>query len=154
MNVSYSAICNHPRTVRINGKFDRCLTCGQSFINSTYDTLRNKTSKDFTIENKKFTRNFDRNFTNTIEETDYIDEPPRIEYYTDRMQTNLISVNRSETLSAHFPLKYKITVNGDFEYMDLEKIRELLARIDAVRIDKIPYETLEKRKENLVQKIE
>lgn len=147
MNVSYSAICDHPRTIKINGDFDRCLTCGQSFINSTYNKLRNKTSGDFTRENKRFTRNFDRNFTNIIEETDYITEPAHIEYYTDRMQTNLITVNRSDSLPG-YPPKYKITVNGEFEYMELEKIRELLARIDAVKIDEIPYKTLEMRKRN------
>lgn len=146
MNVSYSTICNHPRTVKINGDFDRCLACGQSFINPTYSKLRNKTGQDFAKENKRFVRNFDRNFTNIIEETDYINEPPHIEYYTDRMQTNLVMVNRSDMLPG-CPPKYKITVNGDFTYMELEQIRELLAQVDAVKIDEVPYRTLEMRKQ-------
>lgn len=142
MNISYSTICDHPRITKINGDFDRCLTCGQSFINSTYSKLRNKTSGDFARENKRFTRNFDRNFTNIIEETDYITEPPHIEYYTDRMQVNLVKVNRSDILPG-YPPKYKITVNGEFEYMELDQIRQLLAQMGAIKIDQIPYKTLE-----------
>jgi hypothetical protein len=141
MHSSYSSMCDHYRTVRIDEHFDRCLKCGQSFVNPSYSNVRNKTRHDFTKENKRFTRNFDRNFSNVIEEVDtYIDEP-RIEYYTDRTQTNLAKLDRNDILPGD-PQKYKIIINGQSAYLELDRIKQLFADAGVFRIDGDQYETL------------
>lgn len=130
---TYAKICNHQRLTRLNDKFVRCLDCGQSMV-SHYKMAINKRPKDFANENKSFVRNFDRNFTNVIEETDEQTNKPLLEYYVDRNWVNLVIVNRSvQFLSS--PAKYEVIINGERAYLDEVKLKKLLADLNAIRVD-------------------
>jgi len=131
-NLSHSKICDHTRLSRLDNHFVRCLDCGQSMI-SHKKMLMNKTRKDFTKENKTFEKNFDRNFTNIIEETDN-HEPIPYDYYTDKNWVNNIVIDRTvQHLS--YPPQYQITINGKQTLMDNQRISKLLDDIRAIRID-------------------
>ena len=133
MNINYSKICNHSRLGRIDNNFVRCLDCGQSMI-SQKQMISNKTSKDFTNENKYFTKNFDRNFTNVFEEVDEQSSRPLYEYYTDRTQSNHIIVNKQVQFLSN-PPKYEVSVNGTTSYLTNEQILKMLGDIGAIRVD-------------------
>lgn len=133
MNNSYSRICNHSRINRLNENFVRCMDCGQSMI-SQKKLVANKTRKDFTNENKSFVRNFDRNFTNVLEETDQQSSMPLLEYWMDRNWANLVIIDRSVQFQSH-PPKYKVIVNGEQNYLTDDHIRKLLADINAIKVD-------------------
>ena len=128
----FSEICNHDRITRIDDNFVRCAKCGQSMI-SKINLTGNKTRQDFTNENKSFRRNFNRNFTNEIEEVDQYSTPP-IEYYTDINNLNYVIIDRTPIYKTD-PIKYKINFNGDVVVMSTDKINEILQKIRAVRID-------------------
>jgi hypothetical protein len=133
MNLTdYSKICNHSRLTRLDRNFVRCLDCGQSMI-SQKKILANKTRQDFTKENKSFGRNFDRNFTNVIEETDQ-QNVPLLEFYTDKLLANTIIINRANQLQS-YPPKYRVDINGDHALLTDEQINKLLSDINAVRIN-------------------
>jgi len=136
-----STLCPHNRLVRIGKDFDRCLVCGQSMINHTYANLRNKTRQEWTKENKSFVRNFDRNFSNVIEETDGFANQPLYEYYTDRNIVNLILLNRQSQFQSVPPV-YQIWVNGEMSYLPYNKVNDILDSVGAVRIDKDEYDQL------------
>lgn len=131
--MDYAKICNHSRLKRINNDFVRCLECGESMI-SQKKMLTNKTRKDFTNENKLFIRNFNRNFTNILEETDELSNNAFYEYYTDRLLINKIIVNRKVQFYSD-PPKFEVFVNGHKSYLTNDEIRKLLADICAIRID-------------------
>ena len=132
-NLIYSRVCNHGRLTRINNNFVRCLDCGQSMVSQ--DRLAtNKTPKDFVKENKSFVRNFDRNFTNILEETDETNNNPLYEYFIDRNWRNLVIVNRAVQFSTT-PAKYEVIINGERAYLDDAKIGKLLADLNAIRVD-------------------
>jgi hypothetical protein len=133
MNVNYSKVCNHNRLQRINNDFVRCLECGQSMISQS-KMLSNKTRQDFTKENKNIHRNFDRNFSNELEEVDDQNSNPLYEYYSDRMMLNKIIVNRQVKCNSQ-PPKYEIFVNGSKTYLTNEEIRQLLIDVGAFRVD-------------------
>lgn len=133
MNIIYSKICTHNRLERISTDFVRCLDCGQSMISQS-KMLLNKTRQDFTKENKSFVRNFDRNFSNTLDEVDDQDSMPLYEYYTDRMMINKIIVNRKVQFHSQ-PAKYEVFVNGSKTYLTNDEIQKLLIDINALRIN-------------------
>lgn len=132
MNRNYSAICSHERLSRINDNFVRCLSCGQSLI-SQVNITGNKSRSDFTNENRAFTRNFDRNFSNELEEIDNINSTPLYEMYTDMNRINQIIVNRLPLFNSD-PPKFEVTVNGEKNYLTNENIQKMLYDIRAVRI--------------------
>lgn len=129
----YARICNHQRLTRLNDNFVRCLDCGQSMV-SHYKMALNKRQKDFTKENKSFVRNFDRNFTNVLEEIDEQTNKPLLEYYIDRNWANLVIVNRSVQFQSS-PAKYEVVINGERVYLDDLKINKILSELNAIRVD-------------------
>lgn len=134
-NINYSKICNHGRLKRINNDFVRCLECGQSMI-SQQKMITNKTRQDFTDENKSFVRNFDRNFTNILEEVDEQSSKALYEYYTDHIMANKIIVNKMVQFVSN-PPKYEVIVNGMKSYLTNEEIQKILSDINAIRVDKL-----------------
>ena len=136
MNVNYSNVCNHSRLERISSTCVRCLDCGQSMI-SQKQVPSNKSSKDFSNENKSFTKNFDRNFTNVLEEVDIQSTRPLYEYYTDHSQSNYIVINKQVQFFSD-PPKYEVSVNGSVTYLTNEQIQKILRDINAIRIDGVP----------------
>lgn len=135
MNQHFSRICNHTRLVRIDKNFVRCLECGQSMI-SQQKMLANKTSRDFVNENKNFARNFDRNFSNVLEEVDSQSQVPLYEYYTDKNQINIIIIDRTAKFCTN-PPKYEVNINGEKVYLDKEEIDKLLCDLNGIRIDEL-----------------
>ncbi len=133
MNANYSMICGHSRLQRINNNFVRCQDCGQSMISQTNIPV-NKTRQDFTKENKSFIRNFDRNFSNVLEETDNQQTEPLYEYYTDRMMINVIIVDRRVQFNSD-PPKFKVKVNDNRIYLTNGDIMKLLAETNVIRVD-------------------
>lgn len=131
---SHSSICSHERLTRINDNFVRCLKCGQSLI-SQKEILRNKSQSDFSKENKLFTINFDRNFSNVLEEIDNENTKPIYEYYTDRMNMNRISINKIPVFNSN-PPKYEVVVNGEKNYLTNDIIQKMLIDIKGIKIDK------------------
>lgn len=139
MNVNYSKICNHNRLKRINSNFVRCLNCGQSMISQT-KMLTNKTRQDFTDENKLFMRNFNRNFSNELEEVDEKSTKPLYEYYTDNMMINKIIINKKVQFSSD-PPKFEVIVNGIKIYLSNDEIKKLLTDANVFRIDEELYKS-------------
>jgi hypothetical protein len=125
-------MCNHQRVKRLDNNFIRCLQCGQSMI-SQVETPINKTRAEFTQENKQFERNFHRNFSNQIEQTD-LHEPAPLEYYTDKHNLNHVVIDRSPFYATN-PPKYKVNFNGEDVVMTDEQINDVLERIKAMRIN-------------------
>ena len=132
MNINYSKICNHKRLERINNNFVRCMNCGQSMISQEI-LLTNKTRNDFTNENKSFVRNFDRNFTNILEEVDEQSMAPLYEYYTDRNWVNLIVINKIVQFYSN-PAKYETIINGTKSYLNENEIKKLLFDVKAIKV--------------------
>lgn len=132
-NHKYVDICDHLRIKRIDNNFVRCYDCGQSMI-SQKNMLINKSRKDFTKENKSFVRNFDRNFTNVLEEVDENSANPLYEYYTDRMRANIVVVNRTPQFFCQ-PPKFEVMINGSKSYQTDGEINKILSDINAFRID-------------------
>lgn len=145
MNINYSKICDHDRLQRIDKNFVRCLNCGQSMI-SQKTMVANKTSRDFIRENKSFAKNFDRNFSNILEEVDEQSSRPLYEYYTDRMQVNHIIVNRQIKFNSN-PPKYEVSVNDDKFYLTNEQIQQMLHDTAAFRVDEFTNDVLRRRKQ-------
>ena len=129
--MSYETICDHNRLARIDKNFVRCLECGKSMVSQTNIAL-NKNEKDFVKENSKFTRNFDRNFSNVIEEVEQ--QKPLYEYYTDRNLANLVIVDKKVQFQS-YPPTYLLTVNNTHRYCTMDEIKQLISDISAVRID-------------------
>lgn len=138
-NQNYSKICTHTRLTRLNENFVRCLECGQSMI-SHQNIYRNKSRQDFTKENSNFVRNFDRNFSNIIEETDFPDKPI-YEYYIDKNGANVVIVDKTQTYS-NYPIRYKVIMNGETAIMDDTQIKDILNDIRAVRIDEEQFKQI------------
>ena len=132
-NESYSNICRHDRLQRIDENFVRCMDCGQSMISQKH-MATNKTSKDFTNENKSFCRNFDRNFSNVLEEVDEYSSSPLYEYYSDRMGINIIIINKRPAFHS-YPIKYEVIANGSKSYLTVDYIQKMLSDINAIKID-------------------
>jgi hypothetical protein len=107
------------------------MQCGQSMI-SQVNVPVNKTRGEFTVENKSFERNFHRNFSNWIEETDQ-PKPAPLEYYTDRHNLNYVVVNRTH-FHATNPPKFKVNFNGEDVVLTNDQIEEILQRIKAIRV--------------------
>lgn len=133
MNDNYSMICGHNRLQRIDNNFVRCLDCGQSMI-SQVNIPMNKSRQDFTKENKSFIRNFDRNFSNILEEVDNKQSRPLYEYYTDRNMMNIIIVDRRVKFNSD-PPKFEVLVNGNKNYLTNNDILKLLSDTGAFRVD-------------------
>lgn len=132
MDTSFSRICDHTRLKRINDDFVRCLECGQSFVNQLYLPM-NKKLNDFTRESNIQFKNFDRNFTNTIDEVDEFNSKPINHYYTDKHRINKIIVNWNNQFNSD-PPKYQITVNGDKSYLTKNEIKKILRDLRAIRV--------------------
>lgn len=130
----YSSICDHPRLKRVSNDFVRCLKCGQSII-SQKQLATNKSSLDFATENSNVIKNFDRNFSNVIEETDAESTRPQNEYYIDRTRSNYVIVNKQNVLRSQ-PAKFEVSVNNSKSYLTDNQIRQLLNDISAIRTDK------------------
>lgn len=145
MNTNYSIICQHNRLQRIDKDFVRCLECGQSMISQS-EIKCNKSRRDFTKENKNFLNNFDRNFSNVLEETDEMTNVPLFEYYADKSLMNKIIINRQVKFNSQ-PSKYQVQVNDTMSYLTEVDIRKLLSDINAIRID--PTLAKDKFKNNL-----
>jgi len=94
----------------------------------------NKTRQDFTKENKSFIRNFDRNFSNVLEEIDDQSIKPLYEYYTDRMMVNVIIIDRQVRFQSN-PPKFEVIVNDTKTYLTNDEIQKLLADANAIRVD-------------------
>ncbi|AGD92239.1 hypothetical protein LBA_00319 [Megavirus lba] len=139
----YSMICSHPRLQRINDNFVRCQACGQSMI-SQKTLPTNKTIRDFTKENKYFTRNFDRNFSNVLDEVDEISSVPKYEYYTDKLMVNYIRINKAIQFMAD-PPKYQVDINAQINYLTQANIDKMLRDISAIRIDQSQYINIKSR---------
>lgn len=135
--MSYSRICNHRRTTRINENFIRCLECGQSLIYQVR-TPSNKSRQEFTKENPSAGRNFDRNFNNFIEEADSV-RGPIYEYYVDRNCVNMIMIDR-QVLYRSNPPKYRIIMNGEEAILTDDQIKKILNDVRAVRIDEDQFQ--------------
>lgn len=131
--MKYSIICYHNRIERINKDFIRCLDCGQSIVNQE-NILHNKSKSDFIKENKSFENNFDRNFSNVIEEMDIVKEPLPLEFYTDKYLKNFIIIDRTIRFRA-YPPKYNVNINGQEQFLTENKIKEILNTIQAIKID-------------------
>lgn len=142
-STGFSGLCDHSKTKRLDDDFVRCLKCGQSMISQATQHI-NKTGQDFTKENKSFERNFNRNFTNIIEEVEQSGPPP-IEYYTDMNNFNWMIIDRTLMYNTN-PPKFKINFNGDVVVMTNEKIQEILHKIKAVRIDAEQFKYMFKQK--------
>jgi hypothetical protein len=95
----------------------------------------NKKERDFVKENKSFIRNFDRNFSNTLEEVDDSVIKPLYEYYMDKRGVNRIIVNRMIQFNSN-PPKYEVIVNGHKYYLVEESIIKMLSDIGAIRVDR------------------
>lgn len=137
-NTNYSTICDHSRVQRINSDFIRCLKCGQSMIDQV-KISSSKTQQDFVNENKSFDRNFERNFTNVVEEIDEQKAPP-LEFYIDQYGTNYAIIDKTIQYDT-YPPKYKINLNGKIAVMNSEKINKVLSDIRAIRIDEAQFKT-------------
>lgn len=133
-NTNYSIICDHLRLKRLNQNFVRCLDCGLSMI-SHAKIMTNKREKDFVNENKCFVKNFDRNFSNILEEEDNTINKPLYEYYMDRRGMNRIIVNKQVKFHSN-PPKYEVIVNGSKHYLVENDIKKILTDINAIRVDK------------------
>lgn len=140
-SMSFSAICSHPQTERIDKNFSRCLRCGQSFVNPT-KTMRNKTSQDFTNEYSRSMRNFDRNFSNQLDETYKPKQPQSLnEYYVDKTGVNKIIVDRNILFNSD-PPKYRVNINGQISTLMNQDILQILSDTGAFRIDRDTFNSL------------
>ncbi|BCS82981.1 hypothetical protein QLL95_gp1142 [Cotonvirus japonicus] len=142
-SLNFSNICGHNRLKRMDKNFVRCLDCGLSIINQS-KIQSNKTPREFAEENKSVTRNFDRNFTNILEEIDEQSNVPFYEYYSDRLWNNLIKYDRTPQFSSD-PVKYKIFINGHVHYLMQKEIDNVLSSINAIRIDEDQYNRIKKK---------
>lgn len=142
-NLAYAKICDHSRLKRLNDNFVRCLKCGQSMI-SQKTLSTNKSGKDFASENKLFMRNFDRNFSNVLEQVDDESSKPLYEYYTDRLGANKIIVNRLPMFQSD-PIKFEVIINGSKNYLTNDDVKKMLVDINAIRIDEDQYRFLPKK---------
>ncbi len=133
-NFAFSTLCDHKRLTRINSNFVRCLDCGESMI-SQKSIVGNKNRKDFEKENKSFTRNFDRNFSNTIGENDTLNNQPIFDYYVDRNLVNTIIVNWNIQFDSD-PPKYEVFINDDKTYMTYPEIKKIISDTNCVKVDK------------------
>ena len=143
MDINYSRVCNHPRLSRINNNFVRCLNCGQSMISQQIVPI-NKSRRDFSTENKSFVRNFDRNFSNVLEEIDTEIKTPMYEYYMDRNWNNIVIINRSVQFHSS-PPKFEVEINGQSYYLTDEQIKKILVDINAIKIPEEQFNHIRKK---------
>lgn len=131
---TYAKLCNHERLKRIDDNFIRCYECGLSMI-SQKKSDSNKSRLDFTKENKLFLKNFERNFSNVIEQTDHeTDNKPIYEYYCDRHGRNKIIVNKVPVFNS-YPHKYEIYINDAQYYLTTDHINNIIRDTDAHKIN-------------------
>lgn len=142
LNSSFSGLCDHSRVKRLNENFVRCTKCGQSMI-SQEDSSLNKSGQDFAKENKSFQRNFDRNFSNVIEEVDQAGPAP-IEFYINPNNNHYLIVDKT-VLNNSNPPKFKVNCNGDINVATNEKINEISQRMKAVRVDQEQFKYMFKK---------
>ena len=132
-NNVYAKLCNHSRLKRIDDNFVRCYECGLSMISQKRPDT-NKSRLDFSSENKLFLKNFERNFTNTIEQTDHeTSDIPIYEYYSDRHGQNKIIINKVPVFNSN-PHKYEIFVNDSQYYLTTEHVNKILRDTNSQRI--------------------
>ncbi|AKI78997.1 hypothetical protein [Acanthamoeba polyphaga mimivirus] len=134
---NFSTICNHNRLKRIDDNFVRCLDCGLSLINQV-KILPNKSRQDFSKENKSFLRNFDRNFSNLIEQVDEESSVPTYKYYADRKWLNLIKINNIVQFQTN-PPKYEVFINGEKSYLTQKQIDRIIQTLGVIHIDEDQY---------------
>lgn len=141
MNSSYALLCTHPRIERIDKNFVRCLQCGESMI-SQKNIAHNKSQRDFSKENDSFTKNFDRNFSNIIDEVSKpneknieLEQPirPSYQFYSDRMGLNKIRINKNPAFYSH-PVKHEVIINGEKYFLEGPEINKLLTDTKVSRI--------------------
>jgi len=131
-NLSFSKVCYHDRSRRINQTAVKCLDCGQVVINKLVQD-GNKTSKDFVKEHSH--HNFNRNFSNDFVENNTNNS--QIEYYSDYNQINNISVDRSKAYYTN-PPKYNVVINGDTHILSDPEIKKILhdTNVKLIKIEK------------------
>ena len=141
---NFSMICNHEHLYRMDENFVRCRDCGQSMISQVNISI-NKNRSDFTKENNSFMKNFDRNFSNIIEEKEDCLKDSIYEYYVDRTLSNFIIIDRKIKFKSD-PVKFEVKVNGENNYLTQSLINDLLSSINAVRVDKDHFNNLKVQK--------
>lgn len=130
--MNFSKICYHDRTTRINNEFVKCVDCGQKIVN-IQNHITNKRCHDFAME-KGSLKNFDHNFSNTIDFDDNEKKYLRVEYYTDRNRVNNIVVNRLNKYYSD-PPKYDVNINGTKRLLTDAQIDQLLRDTNTMRVD-------------------
>lgn len=135
-NNTYAKLCNHARLKRIDDNFVRCYECGLSMISQKKSNI-NKSRSDFTNEDKLFLKNFDRNFSNIIEQTDHeTSNAPIYEYYSDRHSRNKIIVNKVPVFNS-YPHKYEIFINNSQYYLTTDHINKIIRDTNAERVNSV-----------------
>lgn len=128
----YSKICNHSRIKRIDDNFVRCYDCGLSIVNQRI-LKSNKSREDFVDENKSFLKNFDRNFSNVIEENDHeTDNTPIYEYYKDKDGYNKLLLNKVPMFNS-YPHKYEVYINDSKYYLTQDHIKKIITNYKMFR---------------------
>lgn len=138
-NNAFGSICVHDRLERIDKNFVRCLRCGESLV-SQAQVLPNKTMNEFLAETKAPLKNFDRNFSNNIEQNLNTNNTPLLEYYMDRMKMNRVVVDRRPKFSYDQP-KYVVVVNGNSDYLTDDQIYKMLSTTKCFRVDEATFKS-------------
>lgn len=123
-----STICYHTQKYRIDDNFVKCKTCGLTIIEQT--PTRNKTMRDFIKEDASFIKNFNRYFTNVV---DY-EQPEQIDYYADRVNNVPIVINWAPHWQSGVR-KYNVIVDRENVFLTEDQFRELITRLNAVKMD-------------------
>jgi hypothetical protein len=139
MELSYSSVCSHPRIERVDSNFIRCMQCGESMIYSQ-NISRNKTVYDFVEKNNPMLKNFDKHFSNIVEEIPIKSSDtrhkinPNYEYFSDKLGINKIRINKNPRKYS-YPAKYEVLINNIKVLLDRNEIQKLLIDIKAVKIE-------------------
>lgn len=142
LNSSFSGLCDHSRIKRLNENFVRCTKCGQSMIRQE-DVSMNKNGQEFARENKSFQRNFDRNFSNVIEEVDRAGPAP-IDFFINPNNNDYLIVDRTVMNNSN-PPKFKINYNGNITVATNDQVNEISQKIKAIRVDQEQFKYLFKK---------
>jgi len=136
---TYSTFCEHRRIGRVDQNFVRCNDCGRSFVDQM-SVPSIKKMDDFVKEDQSFQRNFNRNFSNEIEEVESYGPPP-VEYYVDKNWINRIVI-KWERIYGSDPAKYHVSLNGDNTSMTNDQIKQLIQSVRATRISKEQFDQI------------
>lgn len=132
MEPKYSILCGHYMNKRINDNFVKCTECGEIIVNQK-NIVSNKSQKNFVNENKNYTKNFDRNFSNLIKSEDNIVDDTNL-YYTNRDRTIFFTINPTP-ITKNSRNIYEIRINGACYYLTNEQIEKILIKYGAIKIE-------------------